>query len=239
MKRNTGLSGRFQAAGLLSAVTCILLTASPASATTIATFNNEALFLAALQPNYYLEDFNSLPSGAQQIDPNDPNGLILIPENFSSGGFHYSAASPDDSIFITTTADQALSTNTEDFTIVFTFLSDNINAVGGNFFRTDFNGDAISGAITVAYNDGTTQTFLDPDRTDFSGFIFDSNIASLTVSTGPIIINSVTDPPSGNFATVDNFTVGATPEPQSVLLLLGGLAAGALRLRRRNAQPKA
>jgi hypothetical protein len=226
MKRSTGLSGRFQVAGLLSAVACILLNASPAGAATITVFNI-ADFQGALQSNYYLEDFSGL----------DPT---LIPENFSSGAFQYSAASPDDSIFITTTADPALSTNTEDFTIVFTFLSDNINAVGGNFFRTDFDGNAIPGAITVAYSDGTTKTFTNPARTDFTGFIFDSNISSLTVSTGPVGNNSVTDPPSNTFATVDNFIVGTTaPEPQSVFLLLGGLAAGALRLRRRNAQPKA
>jgi hypothetical protein len=54
---------------------------------------------------------------------------------------------------------------------------------------------------------------------------------------------AVANPDSANpadiFAAVDNLTVGSTtPEPQSVLLLLGGLAAGALRLRRRNVQPK-
>jgi hypothetical protein len=226
MKRSTGLSGRFQAAGLLSAVTCILLTASPASATTIATFNNATDFLAALQSSS-TDNFDApllVPSTAQNT-----YGPSLT---FAS---YVVTTSPTDNIWISSTDpannpnNQVLSTFTPDVDLDFTFAA-GINAVGGNFFPTNNNGGVAAGPITVTLGDGTSR-ILTTDPTallPFIGFISDVDIVSLSVSTGG----------SGNYATVDNLIVGAAaptaaPEPQSIFLLLGGLTAGAWRLRRK------
>ena len=236
MKRSTELSGRFQAACLLAAVTCILLTASPASAATITVFHNVADFQDALFSFSPTDTFDDLPANTQSVDL-DNVGVPLLRTN---GAFQYSVDAPGDSLFTTDTADIALSTTSPLSNIEFSLFSPGINAVGGNFFPTDAYFSVIPGVITFTFNGdtGTTQTLTDPLGTDFIGFISDGDISSLSV--GVNVANPDSANPADIFATVDNLTVGSTtPEPQSVLLLLGGLAAGALRLRRRNAQPKA
>jgi hypothetical protein len=235
MKRSTGLSERFQAAGLLSAVACILLIASPASATTI-DYTDAAAFQAALSSFSSMDTFDDLSANTQFADQNN----VGVPLLRTNGDFQYSVDAPGDALFTTAPGpDIALSTTTPLLNIEFSSFSPGINAIGGNFFPTAADFSVIPGVITFTFNGdpGTTQTFTDPLGTDFIGFIFDGVISSLSVGV------NVANPDSGNpadiFATVDNVTVGFTPEPQSVLLLLGGLAAGVLRLRRRNAQAKA
>jgi hypothetical protein len=238
MKRSTGLSGRFQTAGFLAAVTCILLTASPASAATIP-FTDVAKFLAALSSFSPTDTFYDLPANTQFADPD--NNYVGVPLLRTNGAFQYTVDAPSDSLFTTNTApDVALSTTSPLSNIEFSLFSPGINAVGGNFFPTAADSSVIHGVITFTFNGdpGTTQTLTDPLGTDFIGFISDVDISSFSVG-----VNVANPDPANSadiFAAVDNFTVGSTtPEPQSVLLLLGGLAAGALRLRRRNAQPKA
>jgi hypothetical protein len=236
MKRSTGLSGRFQAAGLLAAVTCILLTASPASAATIG-YTDVASFLAAMQPSS-TENFDAfLPSTAQDTYP-------------SALGFasYLVTTNPTDNIWISSfdpanLANQALSTYTPDVKLDFTFNA-GIKAVGGNFFLTDAVGNVtagltdpntglvIPGQITVTLGDGTIQNLTtDPTAAlPFIGFISDADILSLSVEISTVGLGL------GNYATVDNLIVGVptfVPEPQSIFLLLGGLTAGAWRLRRK------
>jgi hypothetical protein len=222
MKRSTGLSGRFQAAGLLAAVTCILLTASPASAATIA-YTDVASFLAAMQPSS-TDNFDAFPPS-----PDHTYGSSL---GFAS---YLVTTNPADPIWISSfdpanSTNQALSTLTPDVELDFTFYA-GINAVGGNFFLTDANSIVTAGQITVTL-DGTIQTLTtDPNALlPFIGFISDGDISSLSVSVSTGSLGF------GNYATVDNLIVGAptfVPEPQSIFLLLGGLTAGAWRLRRK------
>jgi hypothetical protein len=234
MKRSTGLSGRFQATGLLSAVACILLTASPANATTI-DYTDAAAFQAALSSFSPMDTFDDLSANTQFADQNN----VGVPLLRTNGTFQYSVDAPGDALFTTDTApDIALSTTSPLLNIEFSF-SPGINAVGGTFFPTAADFSVIPGVLTFTFNSdpSTIQTFTDPLGTDFIGFISDGDISSLSV--GVNVANPDPLNPADIFATVDNFTVGSTPEPQSVLLLLGGLAAGVLQLRRRNAQPKA
>ena len=223
MDRRTVILRRFKAASLFSAG--ILLTVFPASAAIIGTYSDANAFQGALQSDY-LETFDSLPLG-QNLDL---TGSFAIPLNFTSGNYSYSVDAPGDSTYVindpTIETNNKLSTNAEDASLVFTFGA-SINAVGGNFFPTDPTGAVTTGPITIAFDDGSTYTLTDPMA--FSGYVSNVDILSLTVGTGG---------GTNNFATVDNFIVGSTgpaaaPEPQSVFLLLGGLTAGALRLRRR------
>jgi hypothetical protein len=236
MDRITVLFKRFQPAGLLSVAAWTLLAASsPAVAATVVTYTDVAVFQNALQPGYYLENFDSLTPG-QTLDPITWD---IVPLSFSSldGAFSYTVDAPGDSLFVVQDPDnlsaQSLSTNSPGFDMIFTFAS-GIRAVGGNFFATDINGYVNSGLVTITLGDGTTQTLTDPLGTGFGGFTsIDSDISSLTVSAAPDPLQDPLLTPV--YGTLDNFYTGAvvTPEPQSVFLLLGGLAAGALRLRRR------
>src|SRR5438105_12441007 len=54
-----------------------------------AIYTNQAAFLAATQPGYYLETFNSLPQFTQ----------LASPLTFSSNGFSYNATAPTAGFF--------------------------------------------------------------------------------------------------------------------------------------------
>jgi hypothetical protein len=188
------------------------------------------------------------PDGSPVLDANGFPVFQQVPAprmvpaamSFSSGAYNYSVDVPGDSLFLF----QALSTSTPNFDIRFTFGS-GINAVGGNFFATAADGTVTPGRITVTLGDGTVQTITDPNGSAFSGFVsINSEISSLTVSATQDLSSDPFQLPV--YGTVDNFYTGSSysatataPEPQSLLLLIGGLTAGALWLRlQRNTHPK-
>jgi hypothetical protein len=202
----------------LSAAVALAATAmiSHSSATTI--YTSQAAFLAHTQPGSYLETFDSLP----QFTP------LNSPLSFSKNGFSYTASAPstDNQFFNAgTVGDVWLSTFDHSTNIVFDFTSNNVTAVGGNFFLTDIPGNVVPGTITVALDNGTTFSVSDPSANSFVGFTTSSPIHSLTFTPPASGANEV-------FATVNNFITGASvPESGSTLPLIGiGLASlGLLR----------
>ena len=189
---------------LLLVLVSLGLSAIPTQATTI--YTNQAAFLAATQPGYYLETFNSLPQFTQ----------LASPLNFSSNGFTYNATAPTAGFFnIGPSGDTWLSTFHEFDPIVFNFTSNNVTSVGGFFFLTDLTGNAAGGTVTVTLNNGKMFSVTDASSTSFIGFTTGVPIQSLTV----------TPPSSGAtlvFATVNDFITGkAVPETGSSALLLG------------------
>jgi len=196
---------------LLLVLVSLGLSAIPTQATTI--YTNQAAFLAATQPGYYLETFNSLPQFTQ----------LASPLNFSSNGFTYNATAPTAGFFnIGPSGDTWLSTFHEFDPIVFNFTSNNVTSVGGFFFLTDLTGNAAGGTVTVTLNNGKMFSVTDASSTSFIGFTTGVPIQSLTV----------TPPSSGAtlvFATVNDFITGkAVPETGSSALLLGFGMAGLL-----------
>src|SRR5476651_2229131 len=133
MDRITVLFKRFQPAGLLSVAAWTLLAASsPAVAATVVTYTDVAAFQSAIQPGYYLENFDSLTPG-QSLDPSGN----IAPMSFSSldSAYSYTADAPGDSLWVVqdpnNVAGQSLSTDSPGFDMIFTFAS-GIRAVGGN-----------------------------------------------------------------------------------------------------------
>jgi hypothetical protein len=195
---------------------------SPAEAASI--FTDEATFLSNVQSGSYLEKFDSL-------EPTSPGPLP-----FSQNGFIYSAtainSSPRNSGFFNEgrSSDVWLSTFTATTPIVFNFTSGNISAVGGAFFPSQFSGELISGRVTLALSDGTTQTLTDTNSSSFLGLIADPG--SFFTS---LMVTAVQPPPGAGFIwpTVNNLRVGtATPVPTPALLPgLIGLGLGMLRKR--------
>ena len=189
---------------LLLILLSLVLSIMTARATTI--YTNQAAFLAATQPGYYPETFNSLPQFTQ----------LASPLNFSSNGFSYNATAPTAGFFnLGPSGDTWLSTFHEFDPIIFNFTSNNVTAVGGFFFLTDLNGNAAGGTVTVTLNNGKMFSITDASSTSFIGFTTGVPIQSLTVT-----------PPSGGatlvFATVNDFITGkAVPETGSSALLLG------------------
>ena len=196
---------------LLLVLVSLGLSAIPTQATTI--YTNQAAFLAATQPGYYLETFNSLPQFTQ----------LASPLNFSSNGFTYNATAPTAGFFnIGPSGDTWLSTFHEFDPIIFNFTSNNVTSVGGFFFLTDLTGNVAGGTVTVTLNNGKMFSITDASSTSFIGFTTGVPIQSLTVT-----------PPSGGatlvFATVNDFITGkAVPETGRSALLLGFGMAGLL-----------
>jgi hypothetical protein len=172
-----------------------------------AIYTNQASFLAATQPGYYLETFNSLPQFTS----------LTPPLNFSKNGFSYNVTTASGNPFfnIGPSGDTWLSTFHEFDPIVFNVTSNNVTAIGGSFFLTNVNGDISGGTLTVTLNNGSMFSITNASSTSFIGFTTGVPIQSLTV----------TPPASGStliFATVNDFITGkSVPETGSSVLLLG------------------
>jgi hypothetical protein len=190
---------------LLLVLVSLGLSAMTTQATTI--YTNQAAFLAATQPGFYLETFNSLPQFTS----------LTPPLNFSKNGFSYNATTASGNPFfnIGPSGDTWLSTFHEFDPIVFNLTSNNVTAVGGFFFLTDVNGNLSAGTVTVTLNNGSMFSIIDPNATSFIGFTTGVPIQSLTVTppaSGPSLI----------FATANDFITGkAVPETGSSALLFG------------------
>ena len=190
-----------------------LLFASAAFATDV--YDNEADFLAAIEPGYYLEDFGN-PAASILIGPVAP---------FGPGGDGYAwTATADDDLYIWgsdyaggTPCVGSLGTNGPNFTVTITMTGADTLAFGGNLYLTDQVFGPVTGDMTVALDDGTSVTLTSPYASDFIGFTTDVPITSVTLTPEFVGVNL--------YVTVDNIYAGV-PEPGALALLaLGALAA--------------
>ncbi len=188
-------------------------------------YTTRPTFNAAVKPGSYTESFDSLGD----------SDLLTPTKTFSSGGFSFTASTgaiftDDNDLFGTdgpTPTDFQLST-TVPSNLTFTFPSGNVTAVGGDFTLTDDSFDVAADTFQLALGDGTTVTRTSGTTTPFFGFTSTVPITSLTF----VIPSDATA--NDYFATVNNFTVGAVPEPTSLALATVG-GAGLLGRRRRRA----
>ncbi|HMO36211.1 MAG TPA: PEP-CTERM sorting domain-containing protein [Gemmatales bacterium] len=165
-------------------------------------YTSAASFLPLVAPGSYTETFTG-NSG------NFDNGLT-----FSFNGFTYTIdAGPGlepifrDGLIIGNTFDN------EAFT--FTFTSNNVTAIGGNFVITDVSGNPLIATISITLSDGTNTTYTTNGELDeYRGFI----------SPGPVITSlTLAAPGAANFNTVDNFTVGVSAVPEPATIVLSGM----------------
>jgi hypothetical protein len=201
----------------LAALAGVLLIGSVAQATW---YTSEASFLAAINPTYYLENFNNFTFGsplagdASWAAPG-ANGYgwtatTLNSAGTAAGGGLYSNVG-------------ALSTNVANDRLVLTFSGSPVSAFGGNVANSDINGALIPGTVTITLSDNTTQSIVFPTAAEgFLGWA------------GPQVITSVQLFATGttnNWVQLDHAYTGASavPEPMTVT----GLAIGALALLRR------
>jgi len=111
-----------------------------------------------------------------------------------------------------------------------------VRGVGGLFFGTNESGLFANtpANLTVTATDAGgsfAQVLINPTTTTFLGFVSTSSLISLTVWVGSQGVGT-----AGVWPTVNNLTLGtvaAVPEPETVALMLAGLAFTGVVARRR------
>lgn len=160
------------------------------------------------------------------------DGVVLHEEFAAYNGFYASglAGGTGDSAWTADAvdglwaADGIMSTNMANAPLTFTFASDNVFAIGGNFFNTNTDFSTGGGLVKVSAG-GTTYIFSSTSIAGFGGFVSTSGaIHSITITT-------FGGGAAGLFASTDHVSVGVIPSP--AVLALGALA-GMITRRRRN-----
>jgi hypothetical protein len=165
---------------------------------------------------------------------NIPTGTAFPNASFSTNGYTLNASSAGGLYGETYSADPTIrllsvgGAAADD--LVFTF-STNVYAIGGWFLSAESNIKPGSFTATIVDAVGNTNIFTNNTTTDYNnaflGWVYDTNIASLTLST---------DPENQGFPTAADSITLAVPEPSTYALL--GLAAAGLAgyvIRRRRA----
>lgn len=170
-------------------------------------FTDEGTFMGELVDSY-TNDFTGVPVGV--------SGDLM----FSSGGFSYTVGATGGGSNQLFNDPGLISTDSALDSILVTFTSGNVQAVGGNFWATDINFVPTGTDITITLGDGTVETYSSTGPSDFRGFTSAAGIASIEIDA----VDGVDGTPY--WAAMDNLTVGTVPAPGAMALLgLGGLAA--------------
>lgn len=224
--------GRQRAARWLAALA--LLAASAATQAAFTVYDNAASFAAATGA-----------AGLDDFDDLSPDEAVEGPIARSAGSYGYSMVALTDTSFISdgspvppgyllaagSASDRWLSTNAASDTLRFFSLS-GTSAIGGLFFGSDVQGQ-FAGGTTIEFLATDAQgtqayTLTGADVGSFIGFVSDTTLVSLTVrawqDNGAVWVTAN-----------DLQLAAAVPEPQTLAMLLGGLALlGAIARRRRH-----
>jgi len=189
---------------------------APANAATTL-YTSEAAFVADIQPDFYLENFDAYTYGSYTEWT-----LPLGPVN----GYSYTISTGPGAVSYLWSGYGDMSTNNAEDPLVVDFTGKEVTAVGGNFYGSDIDGNWMAATVTIDLSDGTQYSYSNTSQGDFRGFIADVPIVSMSIDAPDDEVNSVYV-----WSTMDNFYVG-TPEPAAAsMLILGGLAL--IRRRRR------
>ncbi len=214
----------------LSAIATALVCASAAQATVV-TYTNQAAFLSAL---------GTAVTGTDTFDDLLSNVSYAGPLSRTAGSYSYTASAGPASPTLYGAggaSDAWLSTNVATDPITLDSFASGVFAAGAQFFDSNVKGKnrILPGSITVTATDGsgsTSQLLTNPTPSTFVGFISTGQLLSVVVTAASPFAALPAWP------TVNNLTlaVAAVPEPETALMLLGGLSALGFLARRRRSQ---
>jgi len=204
---------------LLSLFAAIAMSATSQGAFTLYTdYNSFTSAISLYNPGTI--SFSNIPSGTFPNASYTNNGYVMNAS--SSGGLYGETYSVDPTIRFLSVGGAAADD------LIMTF-STNVYAVGGWFLSAESNVNPGSFTATVVDAAGGTNVFTNNTTTyanSFLGWIYDTNITSLTLST---------DPQNLGFPTAADQITLAVPEPSTYALLAlsaAGLAGYVIRRRR-------
>lgn len=180
-----------------------------------ASYTTQSAFLDNVEPDYYLETFDSIALGDNAI----PN-----PSTFDDGTYSYELSTTSTFYGLDGGgSDRWLSVFDGFGNLVFNNFGSDVTAIGGYFFATDLSGSPTSAQVTATLNNGEQLQLTTSSSTNFFGFTTTAPITSLTVVTT-----------NNDYVTVNDLIVGtAIPEPVTVGLGLVGLMGLVARRRRK------
>jgi hypothetical protein len=204
------------------AVVTFATTIFPLSASAVTTtYNDSATFLTNTSATY-LETFESIPLRT-----------IENPLAFSQGGFSYTVSAPNrlwGGSGDGSPGSKFLGTQNPNDALTISFTSNNVTAIGGNFFLNDTDDNRIAGTITLTLNDGSVIKLnsATSGAIPFGGFTTDGlKITSLTMSDlDPTTWNNFDNLYVGTAITNVNPTATDVPEPFTVLGTIFGAGYG-------------
>lgn len=195
----------------------------PAASGNIVVYTDRADFLAALAPGYYEETFDGLSQGG-----------LSSPQAFSGGGFSYDVSAPFSLWSGTIGGDRFLAVQSASDPLNFSNFGGAPHAFGGYFFFADNAGGIHpDGAGSITVTNGVDPVLVvdvpaPTAATTFFGFIGTAPLTSVSfvrttdVGTGWASVNDII---AGNSAAI--------PEPGTVSMMVVGLGALGLGLRKR------
>jgi len=190
----------------------VLGTTSAAFGTIVMT--DEADFVNAMMPGYYLEEFDGFTYGSY-------TELTL---DLAQGGWAYTISAEDQGggggLY---SGDGNMSNNNAADALRVDFTGDPVTAIGGFFFPGEINGFFQAGPMRIELSDGTVYEYDSVSDTDFLGFVSEAPITWMLIDAVGL------DLP--DWPTMDHFYVGTAVPAPSVVALLG--LAGFARRRRR------
>lgn len=200
---------RFPIFAAMAAAVILLLPSPNAQAWQF--FTNEAIFTNTVATNAFTETFASIP-----VDT-----AMDTLTNLAGNGFSFDATTTTNTLdsalygLATDPPDKWLSVYGPENVIVFTNFSENVTAIGGNFFPTDYGGQPVSGTIQLtaqlANLTSISTNVAAASATNFFGFAFDSPIRSFSIS-------STNDA----FPTAHNVTLATTINTNPVIVVEDG-----------------
>lgn len=191
-----------------------LLCASATANAGITVYTSESDFLAAVSAPG-IDTYDDLPIAAL--------GLSV---DRMAGAYSYTVASPNGIWGAGGPSDFWLSNTTRIDPITFSNFSAGVHAFGGFFFGSDIAGQYLpDGDLVLTAADGSSlsYTLTGANQTSFLGFVSDSQLSSVTLSSSPL----------GNYWPTANNVVLAVPEPATYGMFLAGLGFVGVVARRR------
>jgi hypothetical protein len=194
------------------AVTMLLGLAASSAPAAGTFYTDESLFLTAINPVFYLEDFNGFTDGSPLGGP--PDFTYDAP---GANGYDWTAFSPG-GLYANPGALSVFLGNTS-LTIGFTGAP--VTAFGGLFSDTTVDFQFQAGMVTIVTTDGGTLTI--PTTTDaFVGYVTTTPIVSVTFTANSDAL--------ADYIQIDHFYTGSAalvPEPSTLACLFLGLGTTA------------